>query len=1445
MEELVQQPEFQQQPPKLQKVYNFLKKRNKTSAATYEEFESKMQDDNKLSRVYEYLKSENKVKSENIDDFKESVGLKKKDLVAANGPLPQPTVPPQALPGSVNSGTPSAPSSPPVTDQDRSDVRDYLKDLDARNSGSNPDRERNPLVNAGKIIWNLATRDIPSALASAGAVIAPGLYQQATMEQGGGAVKHDEINSSPVIKDIKKELTTWAVGKKGESAEYSKNLINSLDKIEDPIDAANWFLGAVSQAGVQIPAALATGGASSFGQEIGGIYLSSVERIAKEKGLTPEQVIEQGLDAPATALAYGSLAGAFDYLGAGKVAGAFTKDALKKGLRQRAMAALQSGAVVEPVTEYFQTWLEQVGEEQSAGKGFGQSVEDVLVSPEKKKERLEALAQGAAAGGAAHAVGSATQAKKGETVQTTDGKQDVTTTVSGSDGAVEQPGIPGAGATEAGGILPESVQQPNSEESIGGLDQPAPEGGQTEGLIPPGTTMDLEVPQSTPIPEPQSLEAAQAEATPQNETPIEETPAEQPVVDQQATEPVEEASSVVASSSTETGSPSVYEKGQQVNFDWHGAQRTGRIQGVTEDGRVKIQDRNKINYTVQPDRIGFVDKAEIAAQPKQEDAPTAYNSKRKKPIGIVSNGMSGPNSFMIQTDLGKKMKEFFTKYFTTRGYVPQDVFNRWIQASGQIGKYESQVKFTLGDMKSAIKSEYNGKPTDDQITDINLALSGKKPNNPIPPKVQAQVDEMRAQIDNLSRQFIQDGIVTGDLAAKFQKNLGTYLTRSYRKHDDPFWAEFVDPRVKNKAEAFLRGKFPQYNDEEIEGLINSIMYDPQSPGALLKGARLGSKDLSILKKREDIAPELRALMGEYGDPLLNYARTITKMSNLVAKHHFLQDVKKMGMGAFLFDRPTGKYSVPIAAEGSKTMAPLNGLYTTQEIAEAFQEFNSQEPMGEVLKAYMKLNGAIKLGKTVFSVMTHARNLLGNIGFATMNGHWRADKIGKAAQIAWANLYSNDQKVRDKFKEYVELGVVQDSGAAGELRQYINDIKNGQDFFERISDSKLKKVYTGTIDAVKNLYQFEDDLYKIYAFENELARYRKAFPNLTEQEVKEKAARIVRDTYPTYSMVPKIVKMNRANPLVGSFVSFPAEVLRTTYNTLGLIKEELANPSTRSIGVQRLAGTLLATLGPTAASYASMALIGLDGQDDDDLRRFVAPWQRNSEFFYLSNKGDKYSLVDMGYSDPHSYLKRPVYDLLKGDDLAKSAIKAAGALAEPFLSEELLAERLIDISRNQKENGDHVYNPDGSAANIAADVYSHFKPIAEPGTVLSLRRILAGAQGKTDKYGNKYDLEQELVGTITGQKAETKDVTQALLFKAFELKDRVDGTQKEYMRVSRSKATTDEEKAKAKEKRDAAMNSITNEAREIYLAAIRLGVDPKEARRDMFRTRSPEIVRAIR
>lgn len=205
------------------------------------------------------------------------------------------------------------------------------------------------------------------------------------------------------IKQWQKGLVNWAIDRSQQGAEVSKDLVNKLSDIGDPLDAINWAVGAITESGVQIPAALATFGTSSIGQEIGSVYMDSINKIAQDRGITPAEVIERGLDSPAAALTYGSVAGIMDFLGAKGVTQTVSKGDLTKSLRQRTLQFLKEfgkGAIPESGTELSQTLLEQVGTGISSGK--------VDINYE---ELGEAAARAFVGGGAVSTIGNAFSSK--------------------------------------------------------------------------------------------------------------------------------------------------------------------------------------------------------------------------------------------------------------------------------------------------------------------------------------------------------------------------------------------------------------------------------------------------------------------------------------------------------------------------------------------------------------------------------------------------------------------------------------------------------------------------------------------------------------------------------------------------------------------------------------------------------------------------------------------------------------------------------------------------------------------------------------------------------------------------------------------------------------------------------------------------------------------------
>ena len=150
-----------------------------------------------------------------------------------------------------------------------------------------------------------------------------------------------------------------------------------------------------------------------------------------------------------------------------------------------------------------------------------------------------------------------------------------------------------------------------------------------------------------------------------------------------------------------------------------------------------------------------------------------------------------------------------------------------------------------------------------------------------------------------------------------------------------------------------------------------------------------------------------------------------------------------------------------------------------------------------------------------------------------------------------------------------------------------------------------------------MYQGGDDVWKIYNFEFERNKLISAFGSVKKAEeaigrpLDQYAADIVKNTVPNYEQVPQFIKGIRKLP-VGNFIAFPAEIIRTSGNTLKQALTELASesPELQRIGMRRLTGLTFTTMAaPVAIQQTAMMLTGVDEDQLNAVRRSGPEWSR--------------------------------------------------------------------------------------------------------------------------------------------------------------------------------------------------------------------------------------------
>ena len=194
-------------------------------------------------------------------------------------------------------------------------------------------------------------------------------------------------------------------------------------------------------------------------------------------------------------------------------------------------------------------------------------------------------------------------------------------------------------------------------------------------------------------------------------------------------------------------------------------------------------------------------------------------------------------------------------------------------------------------------------------------------------------------------------------------------------------------------------------------------------------------------------------------------------------------------------------------------------------------------------------GLVKWLKTIASVSTHMKNIFGNFGFVGLNGHSLIE-IAKASKVVAQDLKTiSKPEVEAKIDEYIKAGIMRQGAGINEIRDMFKDA-DMDGFLERRLSMRKPKGVMGKIKqgisskasklktAMEDIYQAEDDMFKIAAYETEMNRYADALydkskDQLTDkerQEVSDIATNNVKNTYPTYSRIPEGIKQLRKFPL---------------------------------------------------------------------------------------------------------------------------------------------------------------------------------------------------------------------------------------------------------------------------------------------------------------------------
>ena len=560
---------------------------------------------------------------------------------------------------------------------------------------------------------------------------------------------------------------------------------------------------------------------------------------------------------------------------------------------------------------------------------------------------------------------------------------------------------------------------------------------------------------------------------------------------------------------------------------------------------------------------------------------------------------------------------------------------------------------------------------------------------------------------------------------------------------------------------------PEQAYVNIDKALKGYKKDSDGIGTFLSdlaGASMNKTGSSVkgFFKRKKLDERVKLFLGEVKDPNLNYVNAYQKLAVYKAEIDFLEKLKddmlKSGAakkaieskGKFFAPADVGKREAanlvveerlkkifgtgPIDRKQIKN--PLENLYLDpnykQALEDGLQAINPISGKGlgsRVLRGWLAGKSASQLALTALNPATHAVNVLGNHLFMASNGFIPNTKGSvDALEFATRNLVPlSNKKLTQKWNRYRELGITGTDVITETIRANIKRFTSSPNMYDK--PSIARKVMTSPYKATKktlgkiiDVYQMEDDIYKIMHFESTKKYLAKAFPEESISKIEDMAAKRTRDLMPNYKIAPKFLKELRGYP-IGDFATFAAESTRVAKNLIAYTVEDglSGNSVLMNMAARRLGGMTIAGLGADVLSKKSMMMMGIT-EDERDAADIVGP-QYNYDVpqLYLSGvenvNGKKViKSVSTGSIDPFTWIKstaRFAHNLINDEattidrfknirydpELQKMGIAMIDKTLAPFLGTSIITDQLFDSIQKAREG-----NPDGALFDFGAQFF---------------------------------------------------------------------------------------------------------------------------------------------
>ena len=504
-----------------------------------------------------------------------------------------------------------------------------------------------------------------------------------------------------------------------------------------------------------------------------------------------------------------------------------------------------------------------------------------------------------------------------------------------------------------------------------------------------------------------------------------------------------------------------------------------------------------------------------------------------------------------------------------------------------------------------------------------------------------------------------------------------------------------------------------------------------------------------------------------------------------------------------------------------------GKYGSPEIVAQLQGYSLFDGMlkQKWYQNLLAMKSMVQGGKTLYSPATQMRNF-GSAGLFAMNvGHIGGNtSVTQNFKIMLDDIFGAGPGVDESslikwIERKIELGVLDENVVANELGGILQDLKsvtgkNGEPKIGTIAALTNRIGETKITQTVQRLYAGGDNVWKAYGHEfymSELTQFTKSLDDVAEffrtqvgrefvpmqngvkktlaEGIEEMGAHLLRETYPTYSRVPPVIQALRKAPL-GNFISFPAEMIRTSLSTTASSMKMIGsnNPGLQAMGYRALMGQFTTMYGFNhGAQKLAMAMTGVD---EDKLRAYqddLGPSFVDDHILIpitKQNENGTFKAFDASTYNPYNYLVGPVESFIRNlsntrldpsqvdSELNRRFFDQMGPfmkLIDPFIGETIALEPILDIfARNGlTRDGNRIFSELDSPADQRDKAIAHTLKTIAPGFVRSAGQVM-GALTLDTKGGRVMEIGDVLI-RLMGGSIMNVDPISALEYKAIDIR----------------------------------------------------------------------------